>query len=165
MDEEVKVLLDKLEKSTTVAAKDREKALTKEDQWVARFDEVRRKVIRPTLEKLGDQIRLREHDYNIVEAPFRRENRAIPEEASIRMDLYLATERTRTIIGADRRPFLEIKTHHRSETVQVTLCDITARGGVISKVGDFPLDKVDEPFIRDKFRALLNRLVAQAGPG
>ena len=165
MDEEVKVLLDKLEQSTTVAAKDREKALKTEEQWVARFDEVRRKVIRPTLEALGDQIRLREHDFNIVEVPFRRDNRAIPEEASIRMDLYLATERTRTIIGADRRPFLEFKTHHRSETVQVTLCDITARGGVVSKVGDFPLDKVDEFFIREKFRALLNRLVSQAGPG
>src|SRR6185436_8555147 len=98
---------------------------TEEDKWVARFEDIRRTVIKPTLEKLGEQIRTREHDFNIVETKFRRDNRAIPDEASIRMDIYLATERTRTNVGADRRPHIAFTTHHRSEMVQVTICDIT----------------------------------------
>lgn len=142
----------------------REKELSAEDTWVVKFDEVRRKVIRPTLESLGEQIRQREHDFNIVETAFVRENRAIPVEATIRMDIYLATERTRTVIGMDRRPFLGFTTHHRSEMVQVSICDITARGGVISKIGEYPLDKVDAALVREKFIALFKRLLSQQAP-
>lgn len=67
---------------------------------VARFDEVRRKVIRPTLEKLG-------------------------------------------------------------ETAQVTLSDMTASGGVISKIGDYPLEDVNPFVVRDRFIALFNRLLSK----
>jgi hypothetical protein len=162
-DKELTGLLDKLEVSHKGSVNTREQAASAEGAWVAKFEEVRRTVIRPALEALGEQIRKREHDFNIVETQFTRVNRAIPIEASIRMDLYLSTERTRTVIGADRRPFLGFTTHHRSETVQVTLCDITAKGGVVSKIGDYPLDKVDKELIREKFIALFNRLLKQHG--
>src|SRR5258706_13146256 len=165
MDEELRGLLDKLEKGHKGAEKERAEALKVEDQWVTRFDEVRHKIIRPTLEALGEQIRQRDHDFNIVETPFRRDNRAVPQEAAIRIDLYLSTERPRTIIGMDRRPHIAFTTHHRSEMVPVTISDITARGGVVSKIGDYPLEKVDEFLVREKFRALFNRLASQQGPG
>lgn len=161
MDEELKGLLDGLKEGHKTNVKGREKSLSAEDTWVAKFDALRRKVIRPTLEALGEQIRQREHDFNIVETPFLRENRAVPIEASIRMDIYLATERTRTVIGQDRRPFVSFTTHHRSELVQVTICDITAKGGVVSKIGEFPLDKVDAALVREKFIALFKRLLSQ----
>ena len=164
MDEELKGLLDSLKEGHKTNVKGREKALSAEDAWVAKFDELRRKVIRPTLESLGGQIRQREHDFNIVETPFLRENRAVPVEAVIRMDIYLATERTRTGIGTDRRPFVAFTTHHRSKVVQVSICDITAKGGVISQIGEYPLDKVDAALVRDKFIALFKRLLAQQAP-
>ena len=165
MDAELKTLLDKLDTSTKSRKKDRAQALTEEDKWVAKFEEVKRTVIKPALEKLGEQIRTRDHDFNIVETKFKRENRAIPDEASIRMDIYLSTERTRTNVGADRRPHLAFTTHHRSEMVQVTICDITSKGGVVSKIGEFPLDKIDAELVRSKFIALFNRLLAQEGQG
>lgn len=161
MDDELKGLLDSLKASQKSNVQVRQKELSAEDAWVAKFDELRRKVIRPALEALGEQIRQQDHDFNIVETPFIRENRAIPVEATIRIDIYLATERTRTVIGADRRPFLGFTTHHRSEMVQVSICDITARGGVISKIGDYPLDKVDAALVREKFIALFKRLLSQ----
>jgi hypothetical protein len=164
MDDELKGLLDGLKKNHKTNVKTRQEELSAEDAWVAKFDELRRTVIRPTLEKLGEQIRSQEHDFNIVEVQFNRQNRAIPIEASIRMDIYLATERTRTGIGTDRRPFLGFTTHHRSEMVQVSICDITARGGVISKIGEYPLDKVDAVLVREKFIALFKRLLAQQAP-
>lgn len=162
-DKELNGLLDKLEVTHKVTAKVREEAISAEDAWVASFDELKRTVIRPALESLGAQIRARDHDFNIVEVAFRRDNRAIPIEASIRIDIYLNTERTRTGIGMDRRPFLGFTTHHRSEMVQVTICDVTAKGGVVSKIGDYPIDKVDKVLIREKFIALFNRLLKQHG--
>ena len=132
-----------------------------EDAWVARFNEHRAKVIRPTLEALGKEIEKRGHDFLIVEKEFRRGNRAIPDEASIRIDIYLADEKSRTRINADRRPGLGFVTKHKAQAVAVMICDITSRGGVESKVGEVPIEKVDANLIREKFVALFKRLVTK----
>lgn len=150
-------LLDKLEGSKSAATS----AASPEDAWVAKFNEHRAKVIRPALEALGKEIEKRGHDFLISEREFRRGNRAIPDEAQIRIDIYLADEKSRTKINADRRPGLTFITKHKAQLVQVMISDITSRGGNDSKIGEFPLDKVDTSFIRDKFIALFKRLVAK----
>lgn len=149
-------LLDSLDSKAAMAPAAK---VSPEDAWVARFNTQREKVIRPTMELLGKEVERRGHDFHIVQRDFRRGNRAIPDEASIRIDLYLADEKTRTKINADRRPHLGFTTNHKTQTVQVILCDITSKGGVESKVGDFPLEKIDAMFVRDKFVALFKRLV------
>ena len=150
-------LLDKLEgtKSTATAAS------SPEDDWVAKFNDHRAKVIRPALEALGKEIEKRGHDFLIAEREFRRGNRAIPDEGYIRIDIYLADEKSRTKINADRRPGLTFITKHKAQLVQVMISDITSRGGNDSRIGEFPLDKIDAAFIRDKFIALFKRLVAK----
>jgi len=117
-------------------------------------------VIRPTMEQLGKEIEKRGHDFHIVARDFRRGNRPLPDEASIRIDIYLADEKTRTRINADKRPHVGFSTNHKKQTVNVTICDVTSRGGVESKVAEFPLDKIDAALIKDKFVALFKRLVA-----
>lgn len=148
-------LLDRLE-----GTKPTKSTEAPEDAWIAKFNEHRSKVIRPALEALGKEIEKRGHDFLIVEREFRRGNRAIPDEAVIRIDLFLSDEKSRTKINADRRPHLGFITKHKTQMVQVTICDITSRGGVESKIGEFPIDKVDMPFIRDKFVSLFKRLVS-----
>ena len=150
-------LLDKLEGSKSTAAT----AASPEDAWVAKFNEHRAKVIRPALEALGKEIEKRGHDFLITEREFRRGNRAIPDEAQIRIDIYLADEKSRTKINADRRPGLTFITKHKTQMVVAMISDITSRGGNDSKIGEFPLDKVDTSFIRDKFIALFKRLVSK----
>ena len=156
--DELSSLLDSLDKSITVpgAAK-----AAPEDAWVAKFNDHRAKVIRPALEALGKELEKRGHDFLIVEREFRRGNRAIPDEASIRIDIYLADEKTRTKINADRRPHLGFHTHAKTQMIQVTICDITSKGGIESKIGSFPVDKVDVAFIREKFVALFKRLLSK----
>ena len=154
-------LLEKFEKKakSTVDKNQAEKA---EEAWVAKFEDMKRKVLRPTMEMLGQEVRKREHDFNIVELPFKRfDTRPMPQESSIRIDIYLANERTKTVINAERRPYLKFETHHRSQMVQVTICDVTSRGGVESKIGDFTIDQIDAGFVKDKFVALFKRLLAQ----
>ena len=132
-----------------------------EDAWIAKFNEHRAKVIRPMLEGLGKEIEKRGHDFLIVEREFRRGNRAVPDEAQVRIDIYLADEKSRTKINADRRPGLGFVTKHKAQSVQVMICDITSRGGVESKVAEVPMDKIDVNLIREKFVALFKRLVAK----
>ena len=150
-------LLDKLEGTKPAAAGQ----ASPEDAWVAKFNDHRAKVIRPALEALGKEIEKRGHDFLIVEKEFRRGNRAIPDEAQIRIDIYLSDEKSRTKINADRRPGLGFVTKHKAQSVQVMICDITSRGGVESKVGEVPIEKVDVGLIREKFIALFKRLVTK----
>ena len=131
-----------------------------EDAWIEKFNAHREKVIRPTLEALGKEVERRGHDFHIVSRDFRRGNRPLPDEASIRLDLYLADEKTRTKINADKRPHLGFVTNHKTQTVGVIICDVTSRGGIESKVADLPLERVDAAMIKEKFVALFKRLVA-----
>jgi hypothetical protein len=150
-------LLDRLDGNSKAAAP----KVNPEDEWIAKFNDHKTKVIRPVMEALGAEIEKRGHDFLIAEREFRRGNRAIPDEAYIRIDIYLADEKTRTKINADRRPGLGFITSHKKQLVQVMLSDITSRGGVESKIAEVPLEKIDTPFIRDKFVALFRRLVAK----
>jgi hypothetical protein len=159
-------LLDKFEKKAKPSIHEKTQAEKAEETWIAKFENHKAKVLFPALEQLGQEVRKREHDFNIVQQPFKRiETRPMPQESSIRIDIYLANERTRTVINADRRPYLKFETHHRSQMVQVTICDITSRGGVESKIGDFTIDQVDSPFVKDKFVALFKRILAQQPAG
>jgi hypothetical protein len=150
-------LLDKLDTAKSAAGK----TTNPEDAWIARFNEHRSKVIRPSLEALGKAIEARGHDFLVVEREFRRGNRAVPDEGQIRIDIYLNDEKSRTKINADRRPGLGFVTKHKSQTVQVMISDITSRGGNESKVAEIPLEKLDEAYIKEKFVALFKRLVAK----
>jgi hypothetical protein len=162
IDNEVGAALQRFNDSLSKKSKDVEQAMREEDEWIAAFNERRKKVIRPTMDALGEKLRAKEHDYNLIETEFRRDNRAVPDEASIRMDIYLATDRTRTGIGMDRRPCLLFKTHHRSKLVHLIVSDMTDRGGEINKEGEYPLEKVDEVLIKEKFILLFHRLMRRA---
>lgn len=162
IDNEVGAALQRFNDSQTKKAKDLEEAIREEDEWIAAFEKKRKEVLRPTLESLGEQLRAKEHDYNMVETSFRRDNRAVPDEATIRMDIYLATDRTRTGIGMDRRPCLLFRTHHRSKLVHLIVSDMTDRGGEISKEGEYPLERVDATLIKEKFILLFHKLMRKA---
>jgi hypothetical protein len=162
IDHEVGEALQRFQDSQTKKAKDIEQAIREEDEWIAAFADKRARVIRPTMEALGEKLRAKEHDYNLVETQFRRDNRAVPDEASIRMDIYLATDRTRTGIGMDRRPCLLFKTHHRSKLVHLIVSDMTDRGGEIVKEGEYALEQVNDVLIKEKFILLFQRLMRRA---
>ena len=157
-------LLDNLSKAREGGGGEKAVAVKGEDAWVEKFNALRKNTIRPTMEALGKEIQKRDHDFNIVETPFRRDNRAIPDEATIRMDVFLDTERTRTLIGLDRRPHLLFQTHHRSERVHCIICDITSRGGVVSKIAEYPLEAINAALVKEQFVVLFKRLIAQVTP-
>ena len=163
-DDDLGGLLENYSKANKDGGGGRKVAVKAEDEWVEKFNSIRKNVIRPTMEALGKEIQKREHDFNIVETNFRRDNRAIPDEATIRMDVFLDTERTRTLIGLDRRPHLLFQTHHRSERVHCIVCDITSRGGVVSKIGEYPLEAINAALVKQQFVVLFKRLIAQVTP-
>jgi len=159
IDNEVGGVLERFNTALSDKKHQIEEAIKAEDEWIATFEKKKREPYRPTLESLGEKLRAKEHDYNIVETQFRRDNRAVPDESSVRMDLYMSTDRTRTGIGTDRRPYLQLKTHHRSRKVHLILSDMTDRGGTIAKEGEYPLDDVTDVLIKEKFILLVQRLM------
>ena len=80
--------------------------------------------------------------------------------STVLRDIYLADEKSRTRINAEKRPHVGFVTNHKKQVVNVIICDVTSRGGVESKVAELPLDRVDATIIKEKFVALFKRLVA-----
>jgi hypothetical protein len=162
MADTLKGMLDKFGKAAKTSGEAQPQAANPQDAWIARFEDVKRKVIRPTFEALGKELRQNEHDFNIIEFPFKRlDTRPMPQESSIRFDIYLSNEKTKTVINAEKRPHLKFESNHKTQMVSVTICDVTSRGGIESKIGEFPLERIDAAFVKEKFVALFKRVLAQ----
>src|SRR2546423_12253786 len=127
-DQELEELLDRYEKTQKGKRDNRDTSLSEEDQFIIDFGKLRGSVIRPKLESLGRQIQARDHDFALSEGEFQRErgSNPRPDEAFIKMTIYLAHESDRTQVGDPRRPYMTFSTDHRAKKVLGTLSDHTA---------------------------------------
>src|SRR5258706_858985 len=65
-------LLDKFEKTAKPSTQEKTQAEKTEEAWIAKFENHKAKVLFPALQQLGQEVRKREHDFNIVQQPFKR---------------------------------------------------------------------------------------------
>lgn len=160
IDKELQELLDKYEERQLGRRENRAQALSDEDKFIEEFNELRLAVIRPGMERVGRQIRLRDHQYTITEGDFIRERGSIakPDEAWIKMTIFLAHEPERTRVGDVGRPHLAFTTDHRTKKVILELSDKTAVGGQTWKEGEYLPNQISALFIQEKFLALFARL-------
>jgi hypothetical protein len=159
-DAELEELLDKYEKGQKGKRDYRETALNEEEQFILDFGKLRAELIRPKLESLGRQIQARGHDFALSEGEFIRQrgSNPKPEEAFIKMTIYLAHESDRTQVGDPRRPYMTFSSEHRAKKVVCHISDHTATGGQTWKDGEYTLNQVTPIFIVERFVALFRNL-------
>ena len=159
-DQELEELLDRYEKGQKGKRDNRENALNEEEQFILDFGKVRASTIRPKLESLGRQIQARGHDFALSEGEFERQrgSNPRPDEAFIKMTIYLAHETDRTQVGDPRRPYMTFTSDHRAKKVVCHLSDHTASGGQTWKDGEYTLQQITPIFIQERFVALFRNL-------
>ena len=159
-DAELEELLDKYEKGQKGKRDNRETALNEEEQFIIDFGKIRASLIRPKLESLGRQIQARGHDFALSEGEFVRQrgSNPKPEEAFIKMTIYLAHETDRTQVGDPRRPYMTFTSDHRAKKVVCHLSDHTATGGQTWKDGEYTFNQITPIFIQERFVALFRNL-------
>jgi len=159
-DAELEDLLDKYEKGQNRKRDNRDTALNEEEQFIIDFGKLRAELIRPKLESLGRQIQARGHDFALSEGEFCRErgSNPKPDEAFIKMTIYLAHESDRTQVGDPRRPYMTFTTDHRAKKVICHISDLTASGGQTWKDGEYTFIQITPIFIVERFVALFRNL-------
>ena len=159
-DDQLNSLLDDYEKGQAGKRDNREAALNAEAQFIANFVEVRAKELRPAMEKLGAKLRQRDHDYSITEGDFRPPHgaRAEPDEAFIKMTVYLAHLKDRSRTEASKVPYINFVSDHRHKKIRISVSDYTEVGGSVTKMGEFDIKQLNSVFLGEKFLFLFQRL-------
>ena len=131
-----------------------------EELFVAEFEKMRATSIKPTLINLGNKIRERGHDYAFREGQFTppRGSRTQPDEAFIRMQIYLSNEEKPESGDDDRRCYLMFRTDSKKKMVQVIASDLTSTGGEVTKEGEFMVQQFTPMYTQEKFVHLFRRL-------
>jgi hypothetical protein len=135
-------------------------AVTDEEAFVAEFETARKTIIKPTLVKLGEQVKPRGHSYALREGEFKRAygSRPLPDEAFIRMQIYLSNEGPPEMGDDDRRAYIMFKTNFRTRKVEMIVSDLTATGGETQKEGEFMVNQFTPMFVQEKFVHLFRKL-------
>jgi hypothetical protein len=153
-------LLDVYEKGQAGKRDNRETALNEEAQFIATFLDVRKNELRPAMEKLGGKLRQRDHDYSITEGDFRPPHgaRAEPDEAFIKMSVYLSHLKDRTRSEHSKVPYINFISDHRNKKIKISISDYTETGGSVTKMGEFDIKQLNAIFLGEKFLFLFQRL-------
>ncbi len=153
-------LLDRFDSRSKKANEGASTEMSDEEAFVAEFEQARETSIRPTLLSLGNQIKQRGHDFALREAQFQkpRGSRTQPDEAFIRMQIYLSNEPPPEAGDDDRRCYILFKTNHRKKMVEMVMSDLTATGGETTKEGEAMVNQLTRMYIQEKFVHLFRRL-------
>jgi len=160
VNDELNELMDRFESRHKKRDAGQDEVMSDEEAFIAEFETARRNIIKPTLLKLGDQIKTRGHSYAMREGEFKRAygSRPLPDEAFIRMQIYLANEGPPEFGDDDRRAYLMFKTNFRNRKVEMVVSDLTATGGETGKEGEFMVNQFTPMFVQEKFVHLFRKL-------
>jgi hypothetical protein len=131
-----------------------------EEIFIAEFEKMRSTSIKPTLTQLGDKIKARGHDYAFREGTFTppRGSRTQPDEAFLRMQIYLSNEGKPEAGDDDRRCYIMFRTDSKKKVVQIVASDLTSTGGEVTKEGEFMVQQFTPIYVTEKFVHLFRRL-------
>lgn len=158
--EELNELMDRFESRHKKRDAGQDEVMSDEEAFIRDFEQARNNVIKPTLLQLGKQIQARGHDFAMREGEFKRAfgSRPLPDEAFIRMQIYLANEGPPEFGDDDRRAYILFKTNFRNRKVEMVVSDLTATGGETGKEGEFMVNQFTPMFVQEKFIHLFRKL-------
>ena len=159
-DDQLDTLFEAYDRTQEGKRDNREDALTEEAQFIGQFVATRADVLRPTLEKLGSKLRLRDHDYSITEGDFRPPHgaRAMADEAFVKMFIFLSHLKDRSRTEAAKIPYVSFTTDHRTKKILVQTSDYTEAGGSVTKHGMYDINQMSSLFVQEKFLFVFQRL-------
>ena len=127
-----------------------------ESQFLERFLQLRREVIRPVFDAAGALLEARGHRYSITEQEFTSGEGGRITEAGI--TLRITTAGTRAPLHEDQRA-LSIQTRHYNKTVWINSGEAPNAGGIAGAKGAYALEKVDRQLIESELLAFVAKVM------
>lgn len=151
-------LLDQFdEKRNAVAARMRQ-VKADEVAFLQDFAELRRSVVRPVFEAVGAALKLRGHDFRIVEDEYALEQGGKTTEARISIRILPAAP-DGTSPGPEQCPSLAFATRHYNRVVEIHGGLVASRsGGPAGSRGEYQLAQITTELVRNELLKLLAEL-------
>lgn len=133
-----------------------QKARDDEAQFLAEFDALRRRVIRPVFEVAAAMLEERGHRTSIVEQEFAAGGAGRISEAGI--TLRVVPSGTKAPLHEDQRS-LAFTTRHYNRTVWVNSGESAGSGGLAGAKGAYALERVTKQLVEDELVAFVARSI------
>jgi hypothetical protein len=133
-----------------------QKARDDEAQFLAEFDGLRRRVIRPVFEAAAAMLEERGHRTSIVEQEFAGGGAGRISEAGI--TLRVVPSGTKAPLHEDQRS-LSFTTRHYNRTVWVNSGESAGSGGLAGAKGAYALERVTKQLVEDELVAFVARSI------
>ena len=151
--EELAKLLNQYEEQRRVVLAREQKVREEDAQFLGRFAELRKSVIRPAFETAAAILTERGHKVSVVEQDFSVDPAASVTEAMI--SLHIVPSGTQSTVHDERGRALSISTRHYNKTVSIN----TGRPQEVSK-GIYSLEKIDRELVEAELIGFVASIVA-----
>ena len=133
-----------------------QKAKDQEASFLADFEQLRRRVIRPLFEAVARLLEQRGHRASIMEQEFTAGSAGRISEAGI--TLRVVPSGTKAPLHEDQHS-LSFTTRHYNRTVWVNSGESAGSGGLAGAKGAYALERVNEQLVEDELVAFVGRVV------
>ena len=127
--------------------------------FLARFDELRRDVVRPVFESAGALLAARGHEFRIYEEEFSADRGGKVAEAGISIQFLPAGMQSQAHAD-DHARSLSITTRHYNKTVWINAGVAMNAGGIAGSKGAYPLEKISRQLIEEELVRFVGTIVA-----
>ena len=128
-------------------------------QFLARFAELRREVVRPVLEEAGALLAQRGHGFSIVEEEFAADAAGKVREARISFHIVPAGMAT-PLHSGDHERSLSVTTRHYNKTVWISGGKPLDAGGIAGSKGAYALARVDRQLLEAEMVKFVGSVMA-----
>jgi len=137
----------------------REQKLKDEDaQFLTRFAELRRAVVRPVFEEAGLLLAERGHAFSISEEEFAVGGASEVSEAGI--SLHIVPAGMGAPVHDDHARTLSITTRHYNKTVWINAGRALDPGGMAGAKGAYPMERIDRQLVEEQLIKFVASIVA-----
>jgi hypothetical protein len=137
----------------------RERKLKDDDaQFLARFAELRRDVVRPVFEAAGAMLAERGHAFTISEQEFAVGGASEVSEAGI--SLHIVPAGMGAQMHDDHARTLSITTRHYNKTVWINAGRSLDPGGMAGAKGAYPIERIDRQLVEEQLIKFVAGIVA-----
>jgi len=135
-----------------------QKSKDESEQFLARFAELRRGVVRPVFEQAGAMLTARGHAFTITEEEFGADAEGRSREARISLSIAPAGMAPPPPASVHERS-LSIVTRHYNKTVWINAGRSLDPGGIAGAKGAYPIERIDQQLIEEEVLKLVTAVM------
>ena len=151
-------LMSKYDQRIAEAQQKREQGEREEETFLIEFRRLRKEVIRPVMEDIGNQLRKDNHEFRIFEREESEESEGRQRDAHITMNVY-PKDINRGDFGSTSTPFIRFYAEKYKERISIYGSSIIPGwGGESTDYGEFETMKVTIDVVESKILEVLERI-------